>query len=133
LKEFSHHIIIKKEHLDVFGHVNNAEYLRLYEEARWKLIHQEGLDEKTVVAEQIGPVILNINVSFKKEILLDEKIEIKLTDTFIKNRYLYVIKQAMIKDNGDIASEIELLLGLMDLKKRKLIEPDSRWLGALGL
>lgn len=133
MKEFSHHIIIKKEHLDVFGHVNNAEYLRLYEEARWKLIHQEGLDEKTVVAEQIGPVILNINVSFKKEILLDEKIEIKLTDTFIKNRYLYVIKQAMIKDNGDIASEIELLLGLMDLKKRKLIEPDSRWLGALGL
>ena len=31
-------LVIREQHLDTFGHVNNAKYLEILEEARWDLI-----------------------------------------------------------------------------------------------
>ena len=40
-------LLIVERHLDTFGHVNNATYLELFEEARWDWLQQNGygLDE----------------------------------------------------------------------------------------
>ena len=35
-------ILIREHHVDSYGHVNNATYLSLYEEARWEVITPEG-------------------------------------------------------------------------------------------
>ena len=35
---FEYELVIKECHLDSFGHVNNAIYVQLYEEARWDFI-----------------------------------------------------------------------------------------------
>ena len=39
---FVYETLIRESHLDTFGHVNNATYLQLYEEARWELITRNG-------------------------------------------------------------------------------------------
>ena len=41
-KIFEYPLTIKEFHLDTFGHVNNATYLQIYEEARWEFINQNG-------------------------------------------------------------------------------------------
>ena len=42
---FEYPVIIREQHLDSYGHVNNATYLQLAEEARWEMMHQlAGLD-----------------------------------------------------------------------------------------
>ena len=38
-KIFTYSLIIKQDDLDMFGHVNNAAYLKLFEEANGKYIH----------------------------------------------------------------------------------------------
>lgn len=43
-KIFQYDMVIKIHHLDTFGHVNNAAYLQIFEEARsWDILDQEHL------------------------------------------------------------------------------------------
>ena len=39
---FVYYLIIRESHLDTFGHLNNATYLQLFEEARWDYITNRG-------------------------------------------------------------------------------------------
>ncbi len=39
-KVFSFETVIQETLLDAFGHVNNAAYLLLYENARWSLLNE---------------------------------------------------------------------------------------------
>ena len=69
-------ILIKESDLDTFGHVNNATYLKLFEEARWDLITKNGYGIKTIRETKLGPTILEIKIRFLKELRLREKITI---------------------------------------------------------
>lgn len=71
---FSYPLIIKETYLDTFGHVNNATYLTLFEEARWDLITKNGYGLKKIQESGLGPTILEIKIVFYKELLLREQI-----------------------------------------------------------
>jgi len=74
--EFNYHLIIKEHHLDSFSHVNNATYLQLFEEARWEFLNARGFGLSAIHASGIGPVVLEINIQFLKELRLREAITI---------------------------------------------------------
>ena len=57
-------ITIKEHHLDFYGHVNNATYLQLYEEARWQFITDNGYGFEKIKSSGLGPVILEIKIRF---------------------------------------------------------------------
>lgn len=67
-KIHSYPLIIKETCLDSFNHVNNAVYLTLFEEARWDLLTTNGYDLKKIKETGLGPVILEINLKFSKEL-----------------------------------------------------------------
>lgn len=129
---FKYEIQIKEHHVDSIGHVNNATYLALYEEARWEAITDKGFGFKDIQRLQQGPVILEINLKFMKELLLREKIIITLEVLGFKGK-IGQMKQQMIKPDGIIASEAVFTFGLFDLKTRKLIEPTAEFRNAVGL
>ncbi len=58
IKKFYYEVIIKEQHLDTFGHVNNAVYMQLFEEARWEFITENGYGLKEIQLLKKGPVIL---------------------------------------------------------------------------
>ena len=130
--EFVYQLEIKESHLDTFGHVNNATYLNLYEEARWDFITKRGYGLKEIQELRIGPVILDLNLKFKKELKNREVITIKTKTLEVSHRLIMKLQQTMHKPNGDIASFVEMSVGLMDLSERKLIEPTKKWLYAIG-
>jgi len=126
--------IILEQHLDTFGHVNNAVYLSIYEEARWDFITKNGLGLKQIMESKIGPVLLDLNLTFKSELNNREKIKIiSQARPEMRNKYVMVLDQKILKENGKVASTITLSVGLMDLEQRKLISPTKQWLSALGL
>lgn len=125
-------ILIRESHLDTFGHMNNATYLALYEEARWERITQNGYGLATVQSRKQGPVILETTVKFMNEIHLRETITIT-TEMVDYNKKIGRLKQQMIKEDGRIASEAVFIFGLFDLKERKLIDPTPEWKKALGM
>jgi YbgC/YbaW family acyl-CoA thioester hydrolase len=125
-------VIIRESHLDSFGHMNNAAYLILFEEARWDFITQNGYGFKKVQELQQGPVVLELSVKFRREITLREKI--KITSQFVDYKgKISHFRQEMIKEDGTVATELVLTFGLFDLRTRRLIEPTPEWKKAIGL
>ena len=131
---YEYELTILEQHLDTFGHVNNAVYLTLYEEARWDFITKNGLGLKEILTSQVGPVLLDLNLTFKSELGNRETIKIvSQARPEMRNKYVMVLDQKILKENGKVASTMTLSVGLMDLKERKLIPPTKPWLDALGL
>ena len=129
---FNYELVIKEHHLDSYQHVNNATYLSLYEEARWEAITQKGYGYKTVQQTGLGPIILEINLKFLKEIKLREKIIITLEVVSYVGK-ICILRQQMLRENREVASEVTLTTSFFDLKARKLIPPSAEWLKALDL
>lgn len=129
---FEYKFKVLEAHLDTFGHVNNATYLQLFEEARWDFITERGWGLKEVQEYSIGPVILELNLKFKRELKNREVVTVRSQNGDMKNKLVMTLNQQMIKENGDVAAILDLSIGLMDLKARKLIEPTPEWLRAIG-
>jgi thioesterase III len=130
-KIFSYPLIIKESYLDTFGHVNNAVYLTLFEEARWDLITQNGYGLKKIQETGLGPTILEVKLAFLKELRLREKIIIE-TQMISYQHKIGTILQKMVRDT-DICCTAETVIGLFSLAERKLVLPTAEWLSAIGI
>ena len=131
-KKYEYKLQIKETHLDSYRHVNNATYVQLYEEARWDFLTLSDNGFDVIHETQKGPVVLEINVKYRKELNNREWITITSYDFSIRGNIMK-LKHQMIKENGDVASEAELTFGFMDLAERKLIVPPESWLKQFGL
>jgi len=128
---FYYPVLIKEQHLDTFGHVNNAVYLTLFEEARWDLITKNGYGLKKIQESSIGPTILEIKLHFSKELRLRDEIVIETTALSYKKK-ISVIGQRMLRSD-EVCCTAEFLIGLFSLRERKLIMPTPEWLKAIGI
>ena len=131
MKTFEYSLCIKEFHLDTFGHVNNATYLAIFEEARWELITANGYGLSEVKQLQKGPVVLEVQIKFLKEVCLRENVKI-ITELQDCSGKISKMKQTLINSKGEAACEALFTFGLMDLKERKLILPTPEWLKAIG-
>ena len=125
-------LTIKEHHVDSLGHMNNATYLALFEEARWEQITARGFGFHEVQKLQQGPVILEVNLKFLKEMHLREQITITTELVGYKGK-VGQLKQQMLRDDGSVAAEAIFTFGLFDLKARKLIDPTPEWKQAVGI
>jgi thioesterase III len=129
-KIFTYPLIIKESYLDTFGHVNNAMYLTLLEEARWDLITKNGYGMKKIQASGLGPTILELKLLFLKELYLRDEVMIE-TQLISYEKKIGKLSQKIIRD-GEVCCTAEFVIGLFDLKNRKLILPTKEWLEAIG-
>lgn len=125
-------ILIRESHLDTYGHVNNATYLTMYEEARWEFITPRGYGFQKVHESGQGPIILEVNLKFLSELRLREEITIT-TELIEYPSRIGKLKQQMVRADGTVASEAIFVFGLFDLKARKIISPTPEWKKAIGL
>lgn len=125
-------ILIKEQNLDTFGHVNNAAYLVLFEEARWDILEKSGFGLNEIAKRKMGPTILDIHIQFKREVKNRDRIKIRSSVLSHKGK-ITVIRQIMINEKGEEACIADLTFGLFDVAARKLIEPTPEWKRALGL
>jgi thioesterase-3 len=132
MKTFSYHTLIREHHLDSFGHVNNAVYLELMEEARWELITKGGYGMGEVQKEKKGPVILEVSVRFLKELRVRENIRID-TQCVSYERVVAELEQKIWNNEGELCTQARFKFALFDLEKRKIIKPTPQWLNALGI
>jgi thioesterase-3 len=125
-------IVVSEAHLDSFGHVNNARYLELLEQARWDLITERGFGIDVIRSSRTGPTILEINIRFLREIGARDPIVIR-TEMLSYERKIGKLRQQMIKADGNLACEAIFTIGLFDLERRRLIDPTPAWAFAIGL
>lgn len=122
---------VSESDLDVFGHVNNANYLKLYENARWDFINKNQHGLERIQKERKGPVLLEVHLKFRRELKIGHKILILSQCQKLEARFL-TLRQVMVRDDLMLSSEAIFNIGYFDLDTRKLIEPDFTWLNAVG-
>lgn len=130
--DFTYERRIREIDLDFLGHVNHAKYLSMLEEARWELLAEQGFGFDRLRKEHISPVILGVNIQYKKEIVNRELITIE-TWTASPIGKVMSLRQVIRKGNGQIGAEASITYGVMDLVQRKLVEPPDVWLQAIAL
>lgn len=127
---FVYEMMIREHHLDSYGHVNNATYVQILEEARWESITLKDYGYEKVQSTGHGPVILEVSVKFRKELKLREKIRVTVQALPMKGK-IGVINQQILKADGAVALEGYVVYGMFDLKTRKLVEASPEWLKAI--
>ncbi len=128
---FQYHYQVVATDLDIFGHVNNANYLQMMERARWDFITQNGYGLKKIQQTQKGPVLLQADLKFKRELVDFEKIIIYSQALDLKGKIMY-LNQWIEKQSKEIAAECLFTVGFFDIEKRKLLHPTDEWLDACG-
>ena len=131
LAKFSYSFKVGEDLLDDYNHVNNARYLDLYEDARWAILDKRSLGRDFVKEQGIGPVILEVTVQFKRELKLGEIITIETTSEREGNR-IFHFHQTMKNELGKICSSAIFKTALFDLKTRRILSADDKWLKAFG-
>jgi len=125
-------VLIREHHLDTFGHVNNARYLDLFEEARWDLVTRNGYGLEEVMRRRVGPTILEVTLKFQRELRNRQAIVIRSwTDSYVGKVARFT--QQMVDEQGRVCCEATFACGLFDLNARKLIPPTADWLRAVGI
>lgn len=130
--DFRYKLLIREFHLDSYGHVNNATYLALLEEARWEYCTQMGFGFQKVHQTGQGPVILEINIKFLRELKLREMITMTL-ELASHDEKVSRLVQKIMTEKGEVACEATVVTGFFDLKARKLIPPSDEWKKVLGI
>ena len=128
---FCYPMLVIERHLDTFGHINNATYLEILEEARWAYIDSRGYGLKKIRETGQGPTILEWNIKFLKEIRLRENIVIE-TQTLSYEKKIGRMQQVIVNDKGETCCEATMVFGLFDTTERRLILPTPDWLQAVG-
>ncbi|MBL7714247.1 MAG: acyl-CoA thioesterase [Bdellovibrionales bacterium] len=130
--KFQYPLVIREAHLDTFGHVNNATYLQILEEARWELITSRGYGVDKIRESGLGPTILEWQMRFRKELRLREKIVIE-TQGLAYNKKIGTLKQTILNEKGELCFEATMTFALFDVHARKLVEATPDWLKAIGM
>lgn len=127
-----YHLLILEKHIDTFGHVNNAAYLEILEEARWDLITGNGYGLDEVQRRKIGPIVLDVHLRFARELRNRQAVTIRSwVDSY--SGKVGKFAQQVVDDAGDLCCDGMFTIGLFDLTARKLIRPTPEWVRALGL
>lgn len=109
---------IKGYHCDAYGHVNNARYLELLEEARWDYL-APAIEEKFFEKRHLLFIVVNINIAYKKSILPNQDVLIRISDIIYNNKS-FVITQKITDDSAKILfSKAEVTFVLLDSKTGK--------------
>lgn len=110
-------LTIRGYHCDAYGHVNNARYLELYEEARWGLL-QPAVDQHFFRDRGVIFVVVNINVSYKRPMVPDQVIDVVCGSIEYKNLSMVIHQKMIDAHNGKICSEADVTFVLLNSENK---------------
>lgn len=100
-------IKIRGYHCDSYGHVNNARYLEIFEEARWRLLDEFDILEK-ITALNCLFFVVHIDISFKLPVE-DGSIAEVTTDLKGHSTRKIVFEQKIFKNGESRPSTVALV------------------------
>lgn len=104
---------IRSFHTDSFGHVNNARYLELLEEARWQFAEHHGLVD-LLREENLGFIIMQMNLRFRLPVVEGDTIQVFTRLVTLGSDIGEVEQRIMKKDTGKLAAQSMFTFVLID-------------------
>ncbi|OLF08983.1 thioesterase [Actinophytocola xinjiangensis] len=118
-------ITVRSYELDSLGHVNQAVYHQYAEVARMSAFGAAGCAWADLRERDLGPVLLSSTIHYRRELRAAESVEVSCTVKFGTGKS-FAVDSVITKADGTVAAEIYCVVGLMDLRARRLVtEPRS--------
>lgn len=89
---------------DIYGHLNNANYLHIYEEARAELLEELGMSISAFKEHDINIYLTRIEVQFVKSISLEEIIKVH-TDISKTTRLRSIWEQEIHNEEDELCNK----------------------------
>jgi acyl-CoA thioester hydrolase len=105
---------------------------QLFEEARWELITARGYGLDTIRATRLGPVILEAQVKFRREVKNRDRVVIR-TSLLSYDGKIGKLRQRLDKEDGALACDAIFTCALWDIDARKIVLPTPEWAHAIFL
>lgn len=128
---FSVPVTVRGYELDTQGHLNQAVYLQYSEHARWEVLRAAGIRQNEMVAGGIGPVVLEANIKYLRELRGGEEVDVTCDFAWGEGK-VFQLKQQIVKKDGTVCAEIVIVGGILDLRARKLVPDPAAALRAIA-
>jgi len=108
---FTTEIKIRGYHLDVYGHVNNARWLELLEEARWRWL-DESVDLAAWDAAGLGIAVLSVAIRYRRPARVHDLVAIRCWMTHVGGKTGVCQQEAVLAATGEqlVAAEVRFVL-----------------------
>ncbi|HWM35283.1 MAG TPA: acyl-CoA thioesterase [Pseudolysinimonas sp.] len=123
-QEFRMDIGVRLLDLDPNGHVNHASYLSYAETARVRHLSAAGRSPARLAASGLAVVVLRLEIDYRRELVWDDPVS-------ATSRFRFEGARSAFRNTGrvlagdQVAAELEVVLGVLDLASRRLTK-DSR-------
>ncbi|MEU2084516.1 thioesterase family protein [Streptomyces albus] len=117
-------VTVRGYETDVQGHLNQAVYLQYAEHARWSVLHAAGIEQQHLLAERVGPVVLEQTVRYRRELRAGDEVTVSCAFEWGEGKVFHVHQEIRTTD-GTLAAEVTGVGGVIDLDARRLM-PDAR-------
>ncbi|CAI8991641.1 thioesterase III [Brevibacillus sp. IT-7CA2] len=115
-----YHLTVRSTDIDVIGHVNNAKYLEYMEWARFEWIWEQGFTLDELRRRAIMPVVVNININYRKELKMRE--EVTAITTVVKvGEKSFVIRQELYNAADVLVADADVTMVMIDANTRHSI------------
>ncbi len=123
-------IRIRGYHEDRFGHVNNARYLELLEEARWNDFEQRGIDSAVLRELGIFPVVIRLAITYRRPASTGDVLELTTRVAEGGRRKVTLHQEARFAPSGDLCIEAEVTAVFLDEATGRPVTLNDRLLAA---
>jgi thioesterase-3 len=124
---FTTHIRARGYHCDAYGHVNNARWVELLEEARWRWLDTAvDLDEWAARGQAIA--VINLNVSYRRPAHAGDDLEFRCSIARIGGRSAVAYQEVVRQDTGErlVEADVTFLLFDRETGRPRPMEGDAR-------
>lgn len=133
MSDYVTRIKVRHYELDTLGHLNHAVYHQYGEVARLGWFEAVGGGGNGVGRDdKVSPVLLESHIRFRRELVAGDEVEVNCDVSFGEGKTFRMDSQIR-KLDGTLAAEIECVVGVMDLQKRKLVDDPRGRFRAAGL
>ena len=118
---------VQQSDTDELGHLNHVAAIKMLEFARDDWYERAGLwgGRPWSESENLGTIVVNVNINYHKECFLGEVLEVKSIAVAMGTKS-YTIGHEIIKPDGSIAVDCEAVSVIMDMEQRIAIPvPES--------
>nr|WP_172597501.1 tol-pal system-associated acyl-CoA thioesterase [Providencia rustigianii] len=106
------------EDTDAGGVVYHARYLAFFERARTEMLRNKGINQQSLLAENLGFVVRNMTIDFIKGARLDDLLEVETEIVEIKRASLK-FQQRLVDSQGNLLCGATALIACVDISKMK--------------
>lgn len=110
--------IVRSTEVDTIGYLNNARYLEYMEWGRFDWIIQTGLTLEELKRRGILPVVVNIHVNYRKEVLMGEEIKVVSKPLRLGGKSM-VVRHELYNAKGDLVCDADVTMVIIDAVQRK--------------